>query len=113
MTVDEILNEYDVLIKNYGKKNLEFLNHKASYLQKLEKYDEAEVLFNKAIEINPDIDYPWFNKACMESMRNNLEKSIEYLKKAIDINSINIKMAIEDKEFDNIRESEEFKKLTG
>jgi len=48
---------------------------------------------------------------CLESKRNNREKSVEFLKKAIDLDKKYLGMAKTDEDFDNIRNSKEFKEL--
>ncbi|MGB5912382.1 MAG: hypothetical protein WBH31_14410 [Promethearchaeia archaeon] len=53
------------------------------------------------------------NKACIESLRDNKEKSLEYLIKAIDLDKKYIDSAKSDEDFDNIRDSKEFKDLIG
>jgi len=55
----------------------------------------------------------WYNKVYLESLRNNKKKSIEFLKKAIDLDKKYIGDAKTEEDFDNIRNSKEFKELIG
>jgi len=55
----------------------------------------------------------WYNKACLESLRNNNEKSIEFLRKAIELDTHLKNDARTEEEFNNVRESKEFKELIG
>ena len=54
----------------------------------------------------------WYNKACIESLQNNRHKAIEYLRKAINLENKHKETAKADNDFDNIRDSQEFKELT-
>ena len=84
MTVEEILNEYDDLINNFGEKNLNFFTYKAKYLQKLERFDEAgemyEFISTKDINQNdpagPDYIFEWFE---MLLKIKNFEKALYVL----------------------------------
>jgi len=92
---------------------------------KLKRFEEAERAFEEALEIykeladkNPEVYNPvvangWYNKACFDSLRNNKEKSIEFLKRAIDLDKTCLENARTDEDFDNIRNSKEFKELIG
>lgn len=52
-----------------------------------------------------------YNKACLESLRNNKEKAIENLKKAIELEPESKSYAKEEHDFDNARDSKEFQEL--
>ncbi|MHA2001214.1 MAG: tetratricopeptide repeat protein [Promethearchaeota archaeon] len=77
----------------------------------LEKYDNAMECLNKVLEIDPDYGGAWYNKACLESLRDNQEKAVEFLKKAIDLDKKYIGMAKTDEDFDNLKDLQEFKEL--
>ena len=97
----------------------------------LGRFEEAETAYTEALDIfteladkptyrqknssvyKPKVAMVWYNKACLESLRNNNEKSIEFLKKAIDLDKEYIEMAKSDEDFSNIRTSKEFKELIG
>ncbi len=62
---------------------------------------------------NPDSGDTLYNYACLESTRNNQEKAMELLTKAIEKNKIYIDWAKTDEKLNNIRDIEEFKELLG
>ncbi|MFX1391574.1 MAG: tetratricopeptide repeat protein [Promethearchaeota archaeon] len=88
-------------------------NNMGIILSKSGRKDEAIDCYNKAIEIEERYAHPWYNKACIESLRNNKQTSLINLKKAIEIDNIFKEKAKLDPDFDNIRDSDEFKELTG
>lgn len=79
----------------------------------LKRYKDAETVYQKLLEIDPKNYSAWYLKACIESIGNSKEKSIESLKRAIELNKAYLELAKSDKHFDNIRKSQEFKKLIG
>jgi len=79
----------------------------------LKRFEEAEAVFQEALEIDPRDNTTWYNKACIESLRNFKEKSIESLKRAIELDKRYVEMAKSDEDFDNIRTSKEYKELIG
>ena len=85
--------------------------NKGSVLGSLGKHEEAIACYDKALKLNPNDDEIWFNKACSESKLNNKIKSIEYLRRAIELNITNKESAIEDEDFNNIRNDEKFIEL--
>jgi tetratricopeptide (TPR) repeat protein len=54
----------------------------------------------------------WYNLACVYSLKNNKEKALEYLKKAIELNPKLKEEAKKDQNFKNLWDDEDFKKLT-
>ncbi len=77
----------------------------------LKRYDEALEYLDKALEIDPNYAITWYNKARLESLRNNLEESIKSLKNAIVLDNNLWGKAMGEHEFDNIRDTLEFRKL--
>ncbi|NET57961.1 MAG: tetratricopeptide repeat protein [Symploca sp. SIO2E6] len=68
--------------------------------------------FDKAIEIKPDKDEAWYNKACCYGLQNNIDLAIENLQQAIQLNpDENREMAKTDSDFDNIRSEPRFQAL--
>ncbi|MFX1353160.1 MAG: tetratricopeptide repeat protein [Promethearchaeota archaeon] len=82
------------------------------YIQ-MKRYKEAENYFNNILDKYPNYGSAWYNKACLASLKNNKEKALEYLNKAIDLDQTYIDMAKSDEDFNNLRGLEEFKKLLG
>ncbi|NVM52238.1 MAG: tetratricopeptide repeat protein [Candidatus Helarchaeota archaeon] len=79
----------------------------------LKRYEDALEYYDKALLIDPNYSRAWYNKACVESLRNNKQESINYLKKVIELDENIIEKAKLEADFDNIRDSEEFKELIG
>ena len=77
----------------------------------LKRYDEALEYYDKALEIDPNYAIAWYNKARLESLRNNFEESIKSLKNAIELDNSLWEKAIGEHKFDNIRNTPEFRKL--
>jgi len=82
-------------------------------LSNLGRDEEAIECFDQAIEIDEKYAKAWYNKACLESLRNNKQESIKYLKKAIELDEGYIEKAKLGADFDNICDSDEFKELIG
>jgi len=91
--------------------NKDAWDQKGNSLLSLHRYDEAELCYNNVLKIDINYGYAWYNKACIESLRNNKQKSIEYLKNAIELDKYYKKNAKKDEDFKIIRNSKEFKKL--
>ncbi len=53
----------------------------------------------------------YYNKACIESLRNNKAEAFDFLKRAIDLDEEYRNKAKTDKDFNNIREEDEFRLL--
>jgi len=98
----EAIECFDKAIK-IDEKDVEVWTGKGVALSRLKRYEEAIECFGKA----------WYNKAVLESLRDNKEKSINFLKKAIGLDKKYIEMAKTDEDFDNTRNSKEFKELIG
>ncbi|MFX1396842.1 MAG: tetratricopeptide repeat protein [Promethearchaeota archaeon] len=90
---------------------IEAWGNKGAALAFLNKYNEAAECYDKSLEIDPNFSVAWYNKACLESLRNNKEDSIKFLKKALNLEKEYINDAKTEDDFNNIRESDEFKEL--
>jgi len=77
----------------------------------LKRFGEAEKYLSETLKLNSKDSKVWYIKACLESLRKNEEKSLEYLIKAIDLDKKYIKIAKSDEHFNNIRNLKEFKEL--
>ena len=87
------------------------LNIKGITLKGRKRYEEALEYLDKALEIDPKYAITWYNKARLESLRNNLKESIKSLKNAIELDNSLWGKAMGEHEFDNIRDTPEFRKL--
>lgn len=86
-------------------------NYKGYALIILKRYQEAIVCYNRAIELEPKNAGAYFNIACSYSLLNDIEKSFEFLKKAIDMDINYKEVAKTENDFNNIRNDERFRKL--
>jgi len=73
--------------------------------------DEALKYFQKAINIQPNEDLPWYNKACTLSKMNKIDDALDALLVAISIEPKNLSGLSDESDFDNIKNSERFKKF--
>lgn len=86
-------------------------NNLAILYMDMGKLEEAEKCIIEVLKIKPKYRPAWYNRACIESLRNNQEKSIKFLKKALDLDKKYYDMAKTDEDLDNIRDTREFKEL--
>lgn len=73
-------------------------------------YDEALMWYDKALEIENYI-WSYYGKASIYGRYGDSENTIKYLKIAIDMDASVKKLAKEERDFDNVRESKEFKEI--
>ncbi|MDE1764894.1 MAG: tetratricopeptide repeat protein [Thaumarchaeota archaeon] len=79
------------------------------YRQK--NYEKALECVEKAIETNPTDGMSWYNKSCYHSLLNQIPESIEALKRSIEIDVKNAKKAVRDKDFENVRADEGYRRI--
>ncbi len=77
----------------------------------LGKHSEAIASYDKALEIKPDNDEAWYNRACCFALQNQIQSAMENLAKAISLDKQYQEMAKTDSDFDSIREDSRFKAL--
>ena len=93
-------------------KNKELWNDYGLNLLKLEKIKEAIICFDKAFEIDKNFADPLYNKACGLALLREKDEAIKYLSKSIDANESFREKALEDPDFDFIKNSKAFHILT-
>ncbi|HOO89920.1 MAG TPA: tetratricopeptide repeat protein [Syntrophales bacterium] len=71
----------------------------------------AEAMFRKAIELKDDYVNPFYNLACLYSQEGDISRSLEYLERAVRLNNDVRKWVKDDKDLENVRETEEFKTI--
>ena len=84
-------------------------------------FEKAIYYYDEILKISPTVSRQihslhsdtWYNKAVIESLRNNKKKCLEFLKKAIELDEQNRSKAKTDEAFENVRKSKEFKKIVG
>ena len=67
--------------------------------------------YDKAVELKPDYADAWYNKACSYSLKGDKGKSLENLRKAIELDPKYKKMSNLDDEFESLWDDEDFKKI--
>ena len=65
----------------------------------------------KKKELDKNFANSYYNISCGFSLKNEINPAIEYLQKAIEFNPEFKKTALKDSDFDNIRNSQEFKEI--
>jgi len=101
---------YDEILK-MNPNDAEVYAYKADAVLDMDEHEWALNLSNKAIEIDPEYGYAYWQRSCANAALNNKSESIADLEIAIQ-KAPNLKDEIESEElFVNIKESEEFKKL--
>ena len=100
-SVDESKTEVSAIsyLKDGGRFHLE------------KKYEKAIEEYKKATELKPDFASAWYNMACVYSLQNKKKEALENLKRAIEFDPKYKEMAKKDKDFKNLWEDEDFKKL--
>ncbi|MCY6354678.1 tetratricopeptide repeat protein [Clostridium sp. ZS2-4] len=71
-------------------------------------YDEALIWYDKALEVENYI-WSYYGKASIYGRRGDIENTVKYLKIAIDMDASVKNLAKEERDFNNVRESKEFK----
>lgn len=103
---------YDEILK-INNSDAEVYAYKADAVIDIDEYEWALNLSNKAIEIDPEYGYAYWQRSCANAALNNKQEAIEDLQIAID-KSPNLRDEIAKEElFENIKDSEEFKKIHG
>ena len=74
---------------------------------------EAVRLFKEAAAVRDGSVDPHYNLACIYARMNDVSTSLQFLKTAIEMNPMVKSWAREDKDLSNLKDSPEFKKITG
>ena len=78
---------------------------------KLNLLDEAMKYLNTALSLDPRNASTWYNKACTLSRKDVGDEAIDALKRAVELNADYRTLAVDDKDFNSIRENSEFMDL--
>ena len=82
----EAAKYYSYFIKN-GLKDYRVFSNYGAFLREIGKYQEAELILNKAIKLNPRCANSFYNLAGLFIIKGDLLKGEIYLRKAIDLKS--------------------------
>jgi tetratricopeptide (TPR) repeat protein len=91
--------------------NADAWNLKGLVYYKQKNYDQAIECVEKAIDSIPTDGMAWYNKACYNSLLNQIPEAIEALKRSIEIDVKNAKKAVRDKDFENVRADEGYRRV--
>jgi len=111
------MNDLSGAMESYNKvheidvTNAEAWNLKGLIYYRQKNYDKALDSVEKAIDSNPTDGMSWYNKACYHSLLNHIPESIEALKRSIEVDVKNAKKAVKDKDFENIRTDEGYRRI--
>ena len=111
------LNEYTAAISSYDKaleidiNNAEAWNLKGLSYYRMKNYDKAIAACEKAIDINPNDGMSWYNAACYLTLSGKVDEGMESLKRSIEIDISNAKKAVRDRDFENARAEEAFRRI--
>lgn len=101
---------YDEIIK-VNANDAEVYAYKADAVLDMDEYEWALNLSNKAIEIDPEYGYAYWQRSCANAVLGNKSEAIKDLETAIE-KSPNLKNEIDGEElFEKLKESEEFQKF--
>lgn len=115
---DETREKYDEALENCEKglkidpTDEDLLSLRALIYLNMEKYDLAEKHFLESLNHDPSEPSTHYNLACIYSLLKNKQKAIDHLLVATYLDPVTTHSDMdEDESFDNIRDSEEFKRL--
>lgn len=101
---------YDEILK-INPNDAEVYAYKADAVLDMDEYEWALNLSNKAIEIDPEYGYAYWQRSCANALLGNNSEAIKDLEIAIQ-KSPNLKNEIDGEElFKNLKDSEEFQKF--
>jgi tetratricopeptide (TPR) repeat protein len=110
-------DEYIVAISSYDKaletdvNNAEAWNLKGLAYYKMKNYDKAIECCEKAVDINPNDGMSWYNKACYLTLTGKVDDGLDALKRSIEIDIQNARKAVRDRDFENARAEEGFRRI--
>lgn len=101
---------YDEILK-LNSNDAEVYAYKADAVLDLDDYEWALNLSNKALEIDPEYGYAYWQRSCANAVLGNKKEALSDLQIAIQ-KSPNLKDEIESEElFENIKDTQEFKEM--
>ena len=111
------MNEYNAAISSYDRaleidlNNAEAWNLKGLSYYRMKNYDKAIAACEKAIDTNPNDGMSWYNEACYLTLSGRVDEGLEALKRSIEIDISNAKKAVRDRDFENARAEEGFRRI--
>ncbi|NHI02400.1 GTP cyclohydrolase III (methanopterin) [Candidatus Nitrosotalea sp. TS] len=105
-SMDDYNKVHEIDVTNSDAWNLKGLIY---YRQK--NYEKALECVEKSIDTNPTDGMSWYNKGCYYSLLNHIPEAIEALKRSIEIDVKNAKKAVRDKDFENVRADDGYRRI--
>ena len=111
------LGEYSVAISCYNNaldldiNNFEAWNLKGLAYYRMNNLDKAIECCEKSIDINHNDGMSWYNLSCYLVLGGRVDDGMEALKRAIEIDISYAKRAVRDKDFDNAKAEEGFRRI--
>lgn len=111
------LAEYSVAISCYDNaldldiNNFEAWNFKGLAYYKMNNLLKAIECCEKSIDINHNNGMAWYNLSCYLVLDNSVDDGMEALKRAIEIDISYAKRAVRDKDFENAKAEEGFRRI--
>lgn len=112
--IEKVIEIQDLLTEKHQPDNQKprLLFELGNLLYAASEYEEAIASYDQALEIKPDYPSAFYNKACYYALQGNIEKALENLQQAINLNlNKSREMAKTDLDFDGIRENKRFQAL--
>ncbi len=82
-----------------------------AYMEFTDEYQEALSCFEKGLKLEPAEEILWYNKACVLSLMNKQNDALDALFVSISIEPENLTTISDESDFNNIKNSERFKKF--
>jgi len=91
--------------------NADAWNLKGLIHYEMKNYEKALECVEKALDSDPTDGMAWYNKGCYLSILNHVPEAIEALKRSIEIDVKNAKRAVKDRDFENVKVDEGFRRI--
>jgi tetratricopeptide (TPR) repeat protein len=111
------LGEYSVAISAYDNaldldiNNFEAWNLKGLAFYRMNNLQKAIACCEKAIDLNHNDGMSWYNLSCYLVLDGSVDDGMEALKRAIEIDISYAKRAVRDKDFENAKAEEGFRRI--
>ncbi len=111
------MDDFSAAMETYDKvlqidvTNADAWNLKGLVHYETKNYEKALECVEKALDSDPTDGMAWYNKGCYLSILNHIPESIEALKRSIEIDVKNAKRAVRDKDFENVKADEGFRRI--
>ncbi len=109
--------EYDKAIADYNKaieldpEYVNAYNNRGLAFYYKKDYDKAIADYNRAIELDSEYALAYYNIGCVYSLQNKKEKALSFLEQSLQKGYENFEWIENDTDWDNVRDSEEFKAI--